>query len=402
MLEPDTDTEIAEPNRLCLPQEDVANLKNVRRHLHQNPELSSEEWVTAKYVADYVHMHSMPTEIYTTIGGTGVIVVYDSMVEGPAVLFRAELDALPIYEINDFSHKSNVKGVSHKCGHDGHCTTLLGLSVVLKQKPLKRGKVYLLFQPAEETGEGAERVLRDEVYQEKIKPDFVFAFHNIPGYRLGQIILRKGAFTASVRSLKICIHGKPSHAAEPENGVNPSLTVANILLQLDKISNNILASDTFRVITPVHVKVGEVAYGVSAGYGELHLTIRAWTEAEMAVLVKEILEIVNTNTTASRTTYTVSWTDVFQANENTDDAVDVLECSAIANEYIVHHSPHPMKWGEDFGVFTQCNAGAFFGIGAGERHAALHNDDYDYPDEILIVGLNMLTGVLTQFDMFNS
>jgi metal-dependent amidase/aminoacylase/carboxypeptidase family protein len=232
-------------------------------------------------------------------------------------------------------------------------------------------------------------------------PNFMFltAILYYSGYPLGQIILRKGAFTASVRSLKICIHGKPSHAAEPENGINPSLTVAKILIQLDNISNNDLGSDRFRVITPVHVKVGEVAYGVSAGYGELHLTIRTWTESEMTVLVEEILETLTTHTSASKTTYTVNWTDIFRANENTDDAVDILEQSAVAHNYNIHHSPHPMKWGEDFGTFTQSNQGSFFGIGAGEVHPSLHNDDYDYPDEILIVGLNMFVGTLIQFQM---
>lgn len=219
------------------------------------------------------------------------------------------------------------------------------------------------------------------------------------GYPLGQIILRKGAFTASVRSMKICIHGKTSHAAEPENGINPSLTIANILLQLEKISNNVMDSDMFRVITPVHVMIGEVAYGVSAGYGEIHLTVRTWTESEMVVLVQEIMEILDTNTTHSKTTYTVGWTDTFRANENTEDAVDILERSASTYNYNVHHSPHAMKWGEDFGAFTQSNRGSFFGIGAGEGHAALHNDDYDYPDELLSIGLSMFVGVLEQLDM---
>jgi metal-dependent amidase/aminoacylase/carboxypeptidase family protein len=219
------------------------------------------------------------------------------------------------------------------------------------------------------------------------------------GYPLGQIVLRKGAFTASVRSLKICIHGKTSHAAEPENGINPSLTVAKVLLQLDEISHNVLDSAMFRVITPVHVKVGEVAYGVSAGYGEIHLTIRTWTEAEMTALIQEIMNILDANTTESKTTYTVNWTDIFRANENTDNAVNMLEQSAIAHNYNVYHSPHPMKWGEDFGSFTQSNNGSFFGIGAGQEHAALHNDDYDYPDELLAVGMNMFVGILEQFDM---
>lgn len=159
----------------------IVNLTSIRHHIHQHPELSCAEWNTAQYVVDYIRGHSAPSEVFTNIGETGVIAVYDSKVVGPAILFRAELDALPITETNDFSYKSHVDGVSHKCGHDGHCTTLLGLCDVLNDHFLKKGKVYLLWQPAEETGVGAESMLSDDVYVANIKPDFVFAFHNIPG-----------------------------------------------------------------------------------------------------------------------------------------------------------------------------------------------------------------------------
>lgn len=143
--------------------------------------MSSAESNTAQYVVDFIRKHSAPTEVYANVGQTGVIAVYESNVAGPAILFRAELDALPIEETNCFSYKSVFEGVSHKCGHDGHCTTLLGLSLVLQLRALKKGKVFLVFQPAEETGEGAESMMRDDVYKSNIKPDFVFAFHNIPG-----------------------------------------------------------------------------------------------------------------------------------------------------------------------------------------------------------------------------
>ena len=168
-------------DKQCLANAEVTHLKDIRQHLHQHPELSSAEWNTAQYVVDYVRAHSEPTEVYTNVGETGVVAVYDSKVDGAAILFRAELDALPIAETNSFSYKSVVDGVSHKCGHDGHCTTLLGLSRLLNRRAVKKGKVYLLFQPAEETGTGAESILRDEVYVRNVKPDYVFAFHNIPG-----------------------------------------------------------------------------------------------------------------------------------------------------------------------------------------------------------------------------
>ena len=122
----------------------LANLISTRHHIHQHPELSSAEWNTAQYVVDYIYVHSKPSEVFTSIGGAGVIAVYDSKVDGPAILFRAELDALPIVETNGFSYKSHVDGVSHKCGHDGHCTTLLGLCDILSLNNLKKGKVVFI------------------------------------------------------------------------------------------------------------------------------------------------------------------------------------------------------------------------------------------------------------------
>jgi amidohydrolase len=179
----------------CLCAEEVARLAATRQQLHRHPELSGQETNTALFVQQYLlSPHHSPSgetppgtgtgtgvRVLSGVGGTGVVAVFDSGAPGPAVLFRAELDALPIEERNDFIHKSEVEGVSHKCGHDGHCATLLGLSGVLQRRPLLKGKVFLLFQPAEETGEGAEQVLQDAVYQANVTPDFVFAFHNIPG-----------------------------------------------------------------------------------------------------------------------------------------------------------------------------------------------------------------------------
>jgi amidohydrolase len=373
----------------------LEQLVTIRHQIHQNPELSGKETQTADFVCDFLNNQSRPpSELLRDVGGTGIIATYDSGVDGPAVLFRAELDALPILEINDFAYKSCTPGVSHKCGHDGHMATLLGLGMVLASNKLKKGKIYLLFQPAEETGSGSAAMIGDSRFT-SFHVDYVFAFHNIPEYPLGSIILRKGVFTASVRSLSVILSGKTSHAAEPENGISPSLCIAKLLLQLDEMSNNDLNREDFRVITPVHVLMGESgAFGVTPGHGEVHLTFRTWGERQMELLVCDLLKLIANLATQSHLQYRLSWTDIFVANENTDLAVDVLESAATRCSYPFLHSQFPMKWGEDFGNFTQKFAGSFFGIGAGTNHAALHNPDYDYPDEILESGLKMFLEVL--------
>lgn len=188
----------------------VDELKELRHEFHSQPELSNHEQLTAlKVITQLKQLH--PTKLISGIGGYGILAIFDSGSEGPKVLFRAELDALPIQETNTFNYTSCTPGCSHKCGHDGHLTTVLGVArLIAKNKP-KRGMVMVLFQPAEETGSGAQAVIDDPAFQE-INPDYVFAYHNVPGYPLGQIVLRHGSITASVRSIIIKLYGHTSHA----------------------------------------------------------------------------------------------------------------------------------------------------------------------------------------------
>jgi amidohydrolase len=282
--------------------------------------------------------------------------------------------------------------VSHKCGHDGHLATVMGVARLVSQNKPKRGKVYLLFQPAEETGTGAQAMLEDPAFN--ITPDYVFAYHNVPGHPLGQVIFRHGAVTASVRSLIIKLSGKTSHAAEPEFGISPAMAIARLITIFDNLSNNDMERTDFRVITVVHVNMGEVAYGVAPGYGEIHLTIRTWTETEMTSLVNEIVQDVSQIAGVQKLTYELEWVEIFVSNLNDPEAVNMLEDAAVRGSCEFRHAEHPFKWGEDFGHFTAKFKGAFFCVGGGEDHPALHNPDYDFPDEILGVALKMFTGVL--------
>ena len=203
-------------------KEILAKATEARRELHKHAELSFLETGTAKRILEALYQLAPPDDIFTGVGGTGVVAVYNSGKPGPTVLFRAELDALPLQETNDFEHKSVTDGVSHKCGHDGHMATLLGLAGVIRspQKSsnqddvdakglpptplpapiLTSGKVVLVFQPAEEEGTGAVAVLADPNFTNAVPPpDYVFAYHNIPSFRTGTVVLRREVFTASVR-----------------------------------------------------------------------------------------------------------------------------------------------------------------------------------------------------------
>lgn len=360
-------------------------LQAFRKELHANPEISGEEQRTAERVLAFLADCS-PSSVISGLGGTGIVATFSSGKPGPCLLFRAELDALPIQEVNTFKHASTVPGVSHKCGHDGHASILLGLAQQLRDKKPEKGSVLLLFQPAEEDGRGAKAMLADPHF-EPFKPDYVFAFHNLPGYPLHQVVCREGSFSAAVTSIIFHFFGKTAHAAEPEHGLNPALSIAHILQACEKLSNNQPEREDFTLITPVQMEMGEIAYGISAGYGELRLTLRCWSQENMEKLCEEVLRVAEDASARYGLYITHEWTHSFNAIENNSEAVAAVSRGAEQLGLSLHKRAYPFKWGEDFGLFTQHFPGAMFGIGSGETCPALHNPDYDFPDELLDTGV---------------
>ncbi|MDN4166088.1 amidohydrolase [Cytophagales bacterium LB-30] len=369
----------------------TTHLAAFRKELHQHPEVSGQERETAQRIIHFLEKLN-PQELITSLGGTGVLATFGGKEAEPEILLRCELDALPIQEINTFAHASQSRGVSHKCGHDGHMAVLCGVAEWLSQQKNLHGKVHLLFQPAEENGEGAKAVLADSRFQ--LSPDWVFAFHNLPGYPLGQVVYREGTFTAAVNSLIFRFTGKTSHAAEPEHGINPAFAIAEILQKLDSLSLNDPSNVDMRVISVVHVSVGEEAYGISAGAGELHLTLRCWDDERLRKLENDVKALVHEVAKAQKNQVETSETQTFFANTNDAQAAQLVEKACVEKALDSYKRPYPFKWGEDFGLFTNQFRGCMFGIGAGEDCPALHNPDYDFPDAIIPVGVQAFTGII--------
>jgi amidohydrolase len=305
------------------------------------------------------------------------------------------LDALPIQEENLFSHRSKTDNISHKCGHDGHMVILIGLAKWLKHNPNPKGVIYLLFQPAEETGEGAESILKQPYFND-LHLDYVFALHNLPGYPKHSIIVREDNFNASVKSIIISLKGKTSHASEPEHGINPSIAIAQLLIAFSNFSQPDTNRLDFKLITPVHVNIGKKAYGVSAGSGEIHLTVRSWSEPQMKLLTDSIKEEVERIAGENHLLYSFEYLQSFASNFNSKDAVNYVEHAAKDLELHLFKPKTPFKWGEDFGLFTKKYKGCMFGLGAGENMPALHNPDYDFPNEIIDTGLKMFGQIINQ------
>lgn len=361
-------------------------LINFRRELHTYPELSGVEKATAERIIRKLKRYK-PSQIIENLGGYGVAAIFDSGKSGKTILFRADTDALPIQEVNDFPHKSVYEGVSHKCGHDGHSTILVGLAKKLYQQPLRRGKMILLFQPAEEIGAGAKAVLNDKRFVE-FQPDYTFALHNVPGYPKGQIVCRKGTFNPAVISVSIKMQGKQAHAAQQENGINPDQAIASLIQQIHQLHNPVLTSDNYLKVTTIYSRIGSKDYGISAGEGELHYTIRCWTKDKLDAVKDKLIDLVRTVCHQYQLTFSLNWMHYFAANINAAYAVDCIEKAAKINQFEYQNKPLPFQWGEDFGLFTEKVPGAMFGLGAGLDSPALHHNNYDFPDEIIPYGVN--------------
>jgi len=373
---------------------DLTELTQLRQLIHTYPEVSGTEENTARIIHEFL-LSCSPTDIITHVGGYGILATWDTGKSGKTILFRAELDALPIEEFNKFAHASSNKGFSHSCGHDGHAAILCGLAQALSHKKMYSGKVILLFQPAEENGDGAKAMLAD-ANMTTIQPDFVFALHNLPGYPMHAILIKNGSFTAAVNSIIIHLNGKTSHAAEPEHGINPAIPVAEILQESLKLDKNNIEDPNFCVITPVCVELGEKSYGISAGKASVHLTLRTWNNPDLRKLEKKIESVAKRIAKKHSIKVDFEYTQSFFANENDSDAIQIVQKSAADYGLTVNSREYPFKWGEDFGLFTTKFKGCMFGLGSGENTPALHNPDYDFPDELIVTGVKTFYGIINQ------
>lgn len=370
-------------------------LQALRHDLHRHPELSGNEPETARRIISYVSKHHPADQLITGIGGHGLAFVYDFFGPGPTVMIRCELDALPIHEPNDFAHRSMAEGVAHKCGHDGHMGILAGLASWLRGQAFSGGKVVLFFQSAEETGKGAAAALQDERFR-ALRPDYVFALHNIPGAPLRQVILTPELFSATVQSLTIFLTGKESHASEPEHGVNPAYATAELIQALARLNVSAAARSDFALLTPVHITLGQKAYGISPGTGELHYTLRTWSEGEMKQLKTGLEEIVAAIAAQNGLAWRTDWFEYFPATVNDAGCRERVKAAAQACGLPVVEQPTPFRFGEDFGWFSQHYRVAMFGLGAGEDCPALHHAEYDFPDALLPTGVMLFGELITK------
>ncbi len=376
---------------MFLTNQDMVELTAWCRKLHGMPELSGEEQETAREVAAFLQ-DTGADRIVTGLGGHGVAAVYEGPEPGPTLMFRAELDGLPIAEISDIPHRSTASGRGHMCGHDGHMATLAAFARGLGRQRPRRGRAVVLFQPAEENGAGAAAVIADPKFRE-ISPDFAYAYHNMPGMPLGHAGLSEGPANCASRGIRIVLTGRTAHASMPEYGVSPMPAVARLMPALTALGSGGGLDGDFAMVTITHARLGDPAFGIAPGRAEIWGTLRTLVDARMDDLVARAEALVAAVAGEAGLGHEIDYHDVFRHCENAPEAVANLR-RAMAAEGVPCGDVEPMRGSEDFGRFGDTAVSAMFLLGAGEDHPSVHNPDYDFPDDLIPIGAQIFMRTL--------
>ena len=367
----------------------ITELKRVRQKLHSMPEISGSEKKTAAYISEKLK-EAGADRILEGLGGHGIIAFFDGDQPnaGKTVMIRAELDGLAIDEGNDFEYHSENPGRMHACGHDGHMAIVLGVARWLNDNRPEKGRVLLLFQSAEETGEGAGQMLSDPAF-EKLEIDRAIALHNLPGYKKHSIYIRNKTFALASVGIKISFSGTSSHAAYPEQGINPSVAISELIQELEKIKTKLDADDKFRVLTITYIKVGEHAFGVSPGYGEMGITIRAEMDTTIDRLIIDVEQAINRVKKSFKGSIDYEKKEPFAATVNDKTGVEQLQSVAEHLNMELEKLDSPIAWSEDFGKFRKKCPITLFGLGSGEQTPPLHSENYDFDDDLIPAGVSI-------------
>ena len=385
---------------MSLNNEDLNLITNLRHTLHSEPELSEKEFSTSERIADFL-AHTHPDLLLKHLGHmkTGICALYSSNKPGPQILLRCELDALPIDEKNDLPYKSQHPGVSHKCGHDGHMATMCMVAKLLGEQRPQRGSVGLIFQPAEENGTGAKALIEDKEFQKHIHPDYVFGFHNIPKFEKHQILLRSGIFSSASAGFIIQLTGTSTHSSYPENGRPPSAAVSKLIDQI----NNLESSMTFKdkvVSTISFAQLGSAEmgpnFGTAPGDATVMGIIRAFNDEDFNKLKQSVADLTVEACAPQQLQHDISWHEEFTVTVNDQHCTDVVQKVCDKHGFQSHSLEEPFRWSEDFSYFSKAYKSCFFGIGSGVKQPQLHNEYYDYPDDIIPTGAKIYKCIIDE------
>lgn len=380
-------------------------LQAIRRDIHAHPELCYEEVRTSDVVAE--KLESWGIEVTRGLGKTGVVGVLRNGTGTRTIGLRADMDALPIQELNTFAHTSQHPGKMHACGHDGHTAMLLGAAQYLSEHRNFDGTIVFIFQPAEEGGGGAKAMLDDGLF-EKFPVDAVFALHNWPGLAAGNFGARVGATQASSNEFKIVVKGTSAHAALPHNGNDPVLAAMHIGTGLQSIlTRNVRPVDS-AVMSITQMQAGE-AVNVIPDTATLAGTVRTFSLDVLDLIERRMREYCESTAAAHGCTVEFGFHRNYPPTVNTAAetkfALDVMR-DIVGSDH-VEDPIDPTMGAEDFSFFLLERPGcyAYIGNGTGDHRehghglgpCMLHNTSYDFNDQVLTLGSTYWVRLVEKF-----
>ena len=365
-----------------------------RHDFHRNPELQYELPRTAAKVADLLKSFGCD-EVVEGVGKSGVVGVIHGQVDTSrrVIGLRADMDALPIDEKSDVSYKSEVPGLMHACGHDGHTAMLLGAAQYLCETRNFDGKAAVIFQPAEEGGAGAKAMIDDGLVT-RFNIDEFYGIHNMPGIETGKFAIRLGPLMASADRFKIILTGKGGHAAMPHLAVDTTLVAAQILVNLNLIVSRSIDPLKRVVVTAGTFKTDSSALNVIANTVELEGSVRSLDE-DMRDLVQERLHQVAEGTAAAnQCEITIEYERGYPITDNDEEATQHAISVASSVSEVDTDTP-PIMPSEDFAYMLMEKPGAFIFLGNGDSQM-LHNPEYIFDDEAIPFGSSWYAGMVEE------
>ena len=367
---------------------DTATFVEVRRQIHAAPELGGDTPNTASMVAEM--LQGWGYEVHRNVGGHGVVGVLRNGEGQRSIGIRADMDALPMSEKNQFAHASRVPGRMHACGHDGHTAILLAAAARIAQTRQFNGTLNLIFQPDEEGLAGAKAMIDDGLF-ERFPCDAVFALHNMPGIPVGTCVVQAGPTMASSERVKIHITGKGGHGAMPELTVDPVPVLASLINAIQTIKSRVLAVEEYAVISIGSVQAGTV-YNIIPDEASMLVSVRTDTQETQQKINKRLTEIVKGHEQSFGVTIDLSMAQLAPALVNTELETEQLRESLqplFAEGQVLSKLPKKVMGTEDFAYMLQERPGCYFmlGNGTGEFHGcSVHNPHYDFNDELIAIG----------------
>lgn len=374
-----------------LPTAWLDELVAVRRDIHAHPEMAFKENRTSDLIAAKLAEYGL--EVHRGIARTGIVAVLRRGTSGRAIALRADMDALPIVEKNDFAHCSTHSGVMHACGHDGHATMLLGAARHLAAAGDFDGTVYFVFQPAEEN-EGGGRVMVEEGLFERYPMEAIYGLHNWPGLPQGHVAVRPGPMMASFDVFEITLRGRGGHAAMPHRVDDVVLAGSALAMSLQTVVSRRLDPAQRGVLSITQVLAGNV-WNVLPDVCTLKGTCRAFGAATRDRLESAMREVAAGIAQAHGVDVEVRYERRVPATVNDAGAarlaarcaVDLLGAARVRTEFL------PSMAGEDFSFMLERCPGAYLWLGVGETHAPLHSPHFDFNDAVLADGSRLLAAI---------